>query len=100
MVILVTGLRNILELVLIPGTMTLLSFHQWLLSVKASDKSTHLFSAVEKYPNNVYYFVTKRALHEEAEAWIDNLPETLVSRFLVDDMDSVTTDTNPTHSYQ
>eukprot|EP00957_Ditylum_brightwellii_P075238 5717384-Ditylum_brightwellii.AAC.1 len=88
MVILVMGLHKISELVMIPGTTTLLSFHQWLLSVKTSDKSTCLFSAVEKDPNN------------EVEAWIDYLPEKLVTRFLVDNVDSVTTDTNPTHSYQ
>eukprot|EP00957_Ditylum_brightwellii_P142436 10852143-Ditylum_brightwellii.AAC.1 len=41
-----------------------------------------------------------RALCEEAEAWIDNLPEILVTRFLVDDMDSVTTGINPKCSYQ
>eukprot|EP00957_Ditylum_brightwellii_P085302 6488001-Ditylum_brightwellii.AAC.1 len=96
----VAGLRNISELVTIPGTTTLLSFHRWLLSVKTSDKSTRLFSAVEKDTNNVYYFVTKRALREEAEACINDLPETLVTRFLVDDMDSATTDINPTCSYQ
>eukprot|EP00957_Ditylum_brightwellii_P154903 11789837-Ditylum_brightwellii.AAC.1 len=94
------GLRNILELVTISGTTTSLSFHRWLLSVKTSDKSTYIFSAVEKDPNNMYYFVNKKALCEKAEAWINNLPETLVTRFLVDDMDSVTTDNNPTHSYQ
>eukprot|EP00957_Ditylum_brightwellii_P156968 11946304-Ditylum_brightwellii.AAC.1 len=48
----------------------------------------------------MYYFVTKKALHEEGEVWINDLPETLVTRSLVDDMDSVTTDTNPTRSYQ
>eukprot|EP00957_Ditylum_brightwellii_P109765 8372259-Ditylum_brightwellii.AAC.1 len=85
---------------MIPGTTTLLSFHQWLLLVKTSDKSTRLFSAVEKDPNNVYYFVTKKALCEEAEAWIDGLPDTLVTRFLVNDMDNVTTDINPTRSYR
>eukprot|EP00957_Ditylum_brightwellii_P079835 6070916-Ditylum_brightwellii.AAC.1 len=35
--ILVMGLHNISELVMIPGTTTLLSFHRWLLSVKTSD---------------------------------------------------------------
>eukprot|EP00957_Ditylum_brightwellii_P006430 488260-Ditylum_brightwellii.AAC.1 len=76
--ILVACLHNISELVTIPGTATFLSFHRWLLSVKTSDESTRLFSAVEKDPNNIYYFVTKRALQEEAEAWIDDLPETLI----------------------
>eukprot|EP00957_Ditylum_brightwellii_P081731 6217597-Ditylum_brightwellii.AAC.1 len=33
-------------------------------------------------------------------AWINDLPETLVTRFLVDGMDSVTTDTHPTRSFQ
>eukprot|EP00957_Ditylum_brightwellii_P155267 11820234-Ditylum_brightwellii.AAC.2 len=96
----VIGLHHISELFTIPGTTALLSFHRWLLSVKMPGKSTHLFSAVEKHPNSMYYFVTKKALHEEAEAWINVLPETLVTRFLVDNMDSVTTDTNPTRSYQ
>eukprot|EP00957_Ditylum_brightwellii_P087018 6623697-Ditylum_brightwellii.AAC.1 len=64
------------------------------------DKSTCLFSAVEKDPSIVYYFITKKALCEEAEAWINDLPETLVTRFLVDNMDSVTTNTNPMRSYQ
>eukprot|EP00957_Ditylum_brightwellii_P159223 12118697-Ditylum_brightwellii.AAC.1 len=82
-----------------PGTMTLISFHCWLLSVKTSDESNRLFSAVEKEPNNVLYFVTKKALRKEAEEWINDLPETLVTRFLVDDMDNVTTDTQPMHSY-
>eukprot|EP00957_Ditylum_brightwellii_P209282 15361076-Ditylum_brightwellii.AAC.2 len=95
----VTGLRNISDLVTIPGTMILISFHCWFVLVKTADKSTLLFSAVEKDPNNVYDFVTKKALCEEAEAWIDDLPETLVTRFLVGDMDSVTTDTHPTRSY-
>eukprot|EP00957_Ditylum_brightwellii_P174568 13292054-Ditylum_brightwellii.AAC.1 len=44
--------------------------------------------------------LTKRALPEEAEVWFDDLPETLVTRFLVDDMESVTTDINPMRSYQ
>eukprot|EP00957_Ditylum_brightwellii_P168786 12847416-Ditylum_brightwellii.AAC.1 len=65
-----------------------------------ADGSTHLFSAVEKDPNNVYYFVTKKILCEEAEMWIDDLPETLVTRFLADYMDSLTTDTHPMHSYR
>eukprot|EP00957_Ditylum_brightwellii_P039723 3005661-Ditylum_brightwellii.AAC.1 len=85
---------------MIPGTTTLLSFHQWLLLVKMLDESTRLFNAVEKDSNNVYYFVTKKALCEEPEAWIDGLPETLVTRFLVDDMDNITTDIDPMRSYR
>eukprot|EP00957_Ditylum_brightwellii_P207849 15354786-Ditylum_brightwellii.AAC.1 len=65
-----------------------------------ADELILLFSAAEKDPNKVFYFVTKKALCEEAEEWINDLPETLVTRFSVDDMDSVTTDTHPTRSYQ
>eukprot|EP00957_Ditylum_brightwellii_P204118 15337767-Ditylum_brightwellii.AAC.1 len=96
----VTGLHNISALVTIPGTTTQISFHCWLLTVKTADELTLLFSAAEKDPNNVYYFVTKKILREEAETRTDDLPETLVTRFLVDDMDSVTTDTHPMRSYR
>eukprot|EP00957_Ditylum_brightwellii_P133250 10160498-Ditylum_brightwellii.AAC.1 len=43
-----------------------------------SDKSTRLFSAVEKDPNSVYYFVTKKALREEVEAWNDGYQRQLL----------------------
>eukprot|EP00957_Ditylum_brightwellii_P202482 15330390-Ditylum_brightwellii.AAC.1 len=92
------GLRNTPVLVTIPGTMTLIPCHCWLLSVKTSEESSRLFSAMEKDPNNVFYFVTKKALHEEAEARINDQPGTFVTRFLVNDMDSVTTDTHPTRN--
>eukprot|EP00957_Ditylum_brightwellii_P042776 3239005-Ditylum_brightwellii.AAC.1 len=98
--ILVTGLRNIETLVYTPGTTTKISFHRWILTAKTADELRHLFSAVEKDPNKVYYFVTKKILQDEAELWINNLPETLVTRFSVDDMDNVTTDSHPTHSYR
>eukprot|EP00957_Ditylum_brightwellii_P063040 4784938-Ditylum_brightwellii.AAC.1 len=49
--ILVTGLQNIETLVFIPGTTTEMSFYRWMLTVKTADKSKHLFSAVEKDPN-------------------------------------------------
>eukprot|EP00957_Ditylum_brightwellii_P099359 7568687-Ditylum_brightwellii.AAC.1 len=77
----VTGLRNIETLVVIPGTTTEMSFHRWILTAKTADKSKHLFSAVDKDPNEVYYFVTRNILREEAESWFDNLPETLATRF-------------------
>eukprot|EP00957_Ditylum_brightwellii_P074380 5650926-Ditylum_brightwellii.AAC.1 len=73
-----------------------MSFHRWMLTVKTADKTKHLFSAVEKDPNKVYYFVTSRILREEAELWINNQPETLATRFLKYDMNNVTTDSHPT----
>eukprot|EP00957_Ditylum_brightwellii_P064587 4901659-Ditylum_brightwellii.AAC.1 len=59
-----------------------------------------LFSAVEKDLNKVYYFVTKKVLHDDAEHWIDELPELLICCFSPADMDKITTDTHPTHSYR
>eukprot|EP00957_Ditylum_brightwellii_P150430 11454576-Ditylum_brightwellii.AAC.1 len=47
----VTGLHNIETLVFMPGTITEMSFHWWMLTIKTADKSKHLFSAVEKDPN-------------------------------------------------
>eukprot|EP00957_Ditylum_brightwellii_P090992 6928449-Ditylum_brightwellii.AAC.1 len=98
--ILVTGLQNIETLVFMPGTTTKISFHRWMLTVKTADKSKHLFSAIEKDPNEVYYFVTSKVLQEEAELWIDNLPETLATWFSEYDMNNVTTDYHPTRSYR
>eukprot|EP00957_Ditylum_brightwellii_P170851 13003995-Ditylum_brightwellii.AAC.1 len=96
----VTGLRNIETLVFIPGTTTKISIHWWMLTVKTADKSKHLFSAIKKDPNEVYYFVTRKILRDKAELWIDNLPETLATRFSEYDMDNVTTDSHPTRSYR
>eukprot|EP00957_Ditylum_brightwellii_P191831 14603651-Ditylum_brightwellii.AAC.1 len=96
----VTGLRQINSIITVPGTATKFSFHRWLLTVKTVDESMLLFSAIEKDPNKVYNFITKKYLRDEAENWIDDLPELLFCRFLPSDMDKVTTDTHPTRSYR
>jgi hypothetical protein len=96
----VTGLRDIDTLVFVPGTTTEISFHRWMLTVKTADKTKYLFSAIEKDPNEVYCFVTRKALRGEAEMWIDNLPEILATRFSEYDTNNVTTDSHPTRSYR
>eukprot|EP00957_Ditylum_brightwellii_P050011 3790989-Ditylum_brightwellii.AAC.2 len=65
-----------------------------------ADKSRRLFNAIERDPNNVYYFCTKYISKEEAENWIDTLPELLSHCFSAEEMDSVTTETHPSCSYQ
>ena len=55
---------------------------------------------MEKDPNEVYYFATKKHLREEAEVWIDDLADLLLHQFSAEEMDSVTTDAHPTRSYR
>eukprot|EP00957_Ditylum_brightwellii_P054496 4129447-Ditylum_brightwellii.AAC.1 len=55
---------------------------------------------VEKDPNEVCYFVTKKKLQDEAEERIGQLPDLLLSRFSPEDIGAVTTDSNPTCSYK
>eukprot|EP00957_Ditylum_brightwellii_P103567 7891289-Ditylum_brightwellii.AAC.1 len=67
MTISVTGLCQNKSIITVPGTTTEVSFHCWFLSVKSADKLMQLFSAIEKDPHDVYYFVTKKFLGGKAE---------------------------------
>eukprot|EP00957_Ditylum_brightwellii_P087647 6673591-Ditylum_brightwellii.AAC.1 len=65
-----------------------------------ADATRFLFSAIEKDPNEVYYFVTKKYTREEAENWIDDLPELIACCFPPSVVDEVTLDSQPTRSYR
>eukprot|EP00957_Ditylum_brightwellii_P072101 5480746-Ditylum_brightwellii.AAC.2 len=68
--------------------------------LKTANGSNILFSTVKKDPNEVYYFVTKKKLRDEAEEWIDQLPDFPFSQFLPENTRTVTTDSNPTCNYK
>eukprot|EP00957_Ditylum_brightwellii_P124056 9456748-Ditylum_brightwellii.AAC.1 len=64
------------------------------------DRSRCLFNAIKRDPNYVYYFCTKHTFKEEAENWIDTLPDLLSHSFSDEEIDSITTETHPSCSYQ
>eukprot|EP00957_Ditylum_brightwellii_P056342 4271309-Ditylum_brightwellii.AAC.2 len=55
----VTVLKNIGSIITTPGMETKITVHRWTLSLKTADKSRHQLNAIERDPNDVYYFCTK-----------------------------------------
>eukprot|EP00957_Ditylum_brightwellii_P077209 5867375-Ditylum_brightwellii.AAC.1 len=63
-------------------------------------RSRRLFNVIKRDPNVVYYFCTKYIFKEEAENWINTLPDLFSHSFSDEEIYSITTETHHSYSYQ